>query len=194
MGALRRFNRLSLWFGGSLILLAAILIGIDVLMRRFFSASIGGADELSGYALAIGTTWGLGGALLDRAHIRIDSFYTFLPLKVRLGLDVFGLVLFIAFFSLIAWYGWDVVYQSWVVGSRSQSSLEVPIVIPQFIWFLGLIVFVGTGVVLLVRALIVGVHGDLDGTAQLISTRSAKEDVDEEIQDLRRRQSEGTAS
>lgn len=39
-------------------LLAAVLIGIDVVIRKFFATSIGGADELAGYALAIGTSWG----------------------------------------------------------------------------------------------------------------------------------------
>ena len=69
----------GLWFGGALVLLAAVLIGIDVLMRKFFDRSIGGADELAGYALAIGTAWGLRAALLDRAHIRIDSLYVLFP-------------------------------------------------------------------------------------------------------------------
>ncbi|MDP3241857.1 MAG: TRAP transporter small permease subunit, partial [Reyranella sp.] len=72
MIGVRRFAQWGLWFGGALVLLAAVLIGIDVLMRKFLALSIGGADELAGYSLAIGTTWGLGAALLDRAHIRID--------------------------------------------------------------------------------------------------------------------------
>ena len=45
--------RWGLWFGGALVLLAAVLIGIDVLMRKFLDRSIGGADELAGYSLAI---------------------------------------------------------------------------------------------------------------------------------------------
>ena len=79
-----------------------VLIGIDVLMRKFLDRSIGGADELAGYALAIGTAWGLGAALLDRAHIRIDSLYVLFPQLLRLALDLAGLVLFVGFFGLIA--------------------------------------------------------------------------------------------
>ena len=56
----RRLTRFGLWFGGALILVAAILIGIDVTLRKAFNASIGGADELAGYALALGTAWSLG--------------------------------------------------------------------------------------------------------------------------------------
>ncbi|MBM3526170.1 MAG: TRAP transporter small permease subunit, partial [Alphaproteobacteria bacterium] len=88
-----RACRFGLWFGGALILLAAVVIGIDVLMRKFLARSIGGADELAGYALAIGTVWALGAALLDRAHIRIDSLYVLFPAALRVALDLLGLVL-----------------------------------------------------------------------------------------------------
>ena len=57
MNGIRRFTQWGLWFGGALVLLAAVLIGIDVLMRKFLARSIGGADELAGYSLAIGTAW-----------------------------------------------------------------------------------------------------------------------------------------
>ena len=35
MTGVRRFAQWGLWFGGALVLLAAVLIGIDVLMRKF---------------------------------------------------------------------------------------------------------------------------------------------------------------
>jgi TRAP-type C4-dicarboxylate transport system permease small subunit len=187
MTGVRRFAQWGLWFGGGLILLAAILIGIDVLMRKFLARSIGGADELAGYALAIGTTWGLGAALLDRAHIRIDSLYVLFPQKLRLALDALALILLVGFFALTAWHGWGVVAQSWTSGSRSQSALETPTVVPQAIWIAGLAVFVFVGAFLLVNALRLGLAGDLRGMAQLISTRSAEEEVEDEIRDLKDR-------
>src|SRR5689334_12271897 len=187
MTGVRRFAQWGLWFGGALILLAALLIGIDVLMRKFLAQSIGGADELAGYALAIGTTWGLGAALLDRAHIRIDSLYVLFPQKLRLALDLLALVLLVGFFALTAWHGWGVVAQSWTSGSRSQSALETPTVIPQAIWIAGLAVFVFVGVLLLIAALRLAAAGDLRGMSRLISTRSAEEEVEDEIRDLKDR-------
>lgn len=188
MIGVRRFAQWGLWFGGALVLLAAVLIGIDVLMRKFLDRSIGGADELAGYSLAIGTAWGLGAALLDRAHIRIDSLYVLFPQKLRLALDVVALVLFVGFFGLTLWHGLGVVSQSWISESRSQSALETPTVIPQVLWIAGLATFVVVGLVLLVHALRVGLSGDLRGMAKLISTRSAEEEVEEEIRDLKNRQ------
>jgi TRAP-type C4-dicarboxylate transport system permease small subunit len=188
MTGVRRFAQWGLWFGGALVLLAAVLIGIDVLMRKFLNRSIGGADELAGYSLAIGTAWGLGATLLDRAHIRIDSLYVLFPQKLRLVLDAVALVLLVGFFALTTWHGLGVVSQSWTSNSRSQSALETPTVIPQALWIAGLAVFVVVGVLLLLQAVRLAMSGDLRGAAQLISTRSAEEEVMDEIRDLQGRQ------
>ena len=191
MAGVRRFAQWGLWFGGALILLAAVLIGIDVLMRKFLARSIGGADELAGYALAIGTAWGLAAALVDRAHIRIDSLYVLFPQKLRLALDVAAVALLIGFFALMTWHGLGVVSQSWTSGSRSQSALETPTVIPQFLWIVGLAAFVIVGVFLLASAVVMAWRGDLRGVARAISTRSAEEEVEDEIRDLKQRQTGG---
>lgn len=191
MTGVRRFTRWGLWFGGALILAAAVIIGIDVLMRKLFTASIGGADELAGYALAIGTAWGLGAALVDRAHIRIDSLYILFPQKLRLALDVAALVLFVAFFAIMTWYGLGVLEQSWTSGSRSQSALEIPTVIPQLLWMLGMLGFVIVGVLLLLYALQLGLRGDLSGMGRAIGTRSAEEEIEDEIRDLESRRDGG---
>ncbi|MFM8682087.1 MAG: TRAP transporter small permease subunit [Alphaproteobacteria bacterium] len=183
----RRVSRWGLWFGGALVLLAAVVIGIDVLMRKFLAASIGGADELAGYALAIGTAWGLGAALLDRAHIRIDSLYVHFPPALRIALDLAGLALFLAFFGLVAWHGIGVATQSWTAGSRSQSALETPTVIPQAIWLAGLAVFLASGALLFLQALAAALGGRVGEAVKLAGTRSAEEEVEDEIRDLQER-------
>ena len=187
MRGARRLARWGLWFGGALVLLAALVIGADVVLRKFFNTSIGGADELAGYALAIGTAWSLAAALLDRAHIRIDSLYVRLPSRLRLALDFAGLALLIAFFGLIAWHGSSMVMQSWTSGSRSQSALQTPTVIPQAVWILGLGVFVVIGALLFAQALIHAARGRVGDLAKAIGTRSAEEEVEQEIRDLEER-------
>lgn len=179
-----RISVFGLWFGGGLILMAAVVIGIDVLMRRLLETSIGGADELAGYALAIGSAWALPAALLDRGHIRIDSLYTHFALRTRLVLDLFGLSLFIAFFGLLAWHAWGIVEQSFDVGARSQNALETPIVVPQAIWAIGLTYFVLVGVLLGARAMALFAAGDPGAAVRLVGTRSAQEEVEDEIRDL----------
>jgi TRAP-type C4-dicarboxylate transport system permease small subunit len=191
MTSLHRVAQAGLWFGGALVLLAAFVIAVDVVLRRLFNVSIGGADELAGYALAIGTAWGLGAALLDRAHIRIDSLYLLLPRGVRHLLDVLGVVLLVGFFLLVAWHGAGVVGQSWRSGSRSQSDLQTPTVVPQMLWLAGLVVLVVVGFVLLVRGLMLLARGDHVAVARAIGTRSAAEAIEAEVPALKERAPKG---
>ena len=83
------------------------------------------------------------------------------------------------------------VEQSWSAGSRSQSALQTPTVIPQAFWFLGLVVFLAVGVVLLAYALRLAARGEVAAVAAAIGTRSAQEDVEAEVQSLKERRSQG---
>jgi TRAP-type C4-dicarboxylate transport system permease small subunit len=108
------------------------------------------------------------------------------PRWLRLALDFAGLALFIAFFWLIARHGWSVVHQSWVSGSRSQSALQTPTVLPQSLWLVGLALFLLIGLTLLAHAAILVSRGNAAAAEKAISTRSAVEEVKEEIQDLKK--------
>ncbi len=173
----RRIARIGAWFGGALIIAAAFLVGVEVVIRKAFSLSIGGADELSGYALAISTAWALAFALLERAHIRIDSLYVHLPVRLAALLDVLGLALFTAFVGLIAWYGLRVVETSYRLDAHSLSPLGTPLVLPELLWLLGLVLFLAIAGLLLVRALGALIAGDLQTVQRLIGSRSLSEEL-----------------
>ena len=191
MNLARRLCQMGLWFGGALVLLAALLIGVDVVLRKFFQMSIGGADEIAGYGLALGTSWGLGATLLDRAHIRIDSLYVVFPRWLRLTLDLVGLALFLGFFGLVALRGWDVVELSWISSSRSHTALETPTVIPQFLWVAGFAILLAAGILLIVQAVLLMARGEYGAATRVISTRSAAEEVEDEIRFIKEREAEG---
>ena len=134
-------SRAGAWFGGVLILLAALLIGVDVTLRQLFVVTIGGADELAGFSLAIGSAWAFGFTLLRRSHIRIDTVYVTLPVRIRAFLDILGLVAFSSFMLLVTWHAFGVVQQSITSNSHSISPLGTPLAIPQALWALGLVSF-----------------------------------------------------
>jgi len=176
-----RFARAGVWFGGALIIASAFLVGIEVVIRRAFSMTIGGADELSGFALAISTAFGLSFALLERAHIRIDSLYVHLPVRLCAVLDVLGLVAFIGFFGLITWHATGVVGTTWRLGARSMSPLATPLILPQVLWLAGLLAFLAIALVLLARALLALIHGDVATVQRLAGSRTVSEEVEAEV-------------
>jgi TRAP-type C4-dicarboxylate transport system permease small subunit len=168
--------------GGALLLIASLAICVDITLRYAFSLTIGGADDLSGYALAISSAWGFSAALLSRSHIRIDTVYVRVRSRAaRAALDVLSLASFALFGGLVAWHGWGVLQQSYVSNSHSQSAIEMPLAIPQALWFAGLAFFVAVALLLLARALLALLRRDFDDLFRLIGSKSALAEAKEEI-------------
>ena len=177
----REISRAGAVAGGALLLIASITICIDIAMRYAFSWTVGGADELAGYALAIASAWGFSAALLNRSHIRIDTVYVRVRRPIRAALDLVSLAALAFFFALVTWHAWGVLRQSFVSASRSQSELETPLIIPQALWFAGLAFFVAVAVLLLARALVAALSGNLEAVFEAIGSKSAVAEAKEEI-------------
>lgn len=177
----RRLTRYGAWFGGGLIILSAFIVGFEVFIRKVFSISIGGADELSGFALAIGTAWALSFALLERAHIRIDSVYTWLPLSARTVMDVIGLVVFFIFFGLMTIRAWSTFFQTVALNAHAISPLGSPLAYPQFLWVLGLTFLMGVTGLLLVHVLGRLMRRDFVGVQNAAGSKSVSEELEEEL-------------
>jgi TRAP-type C4-dicarboxylate transport system permease small subunit len=175
-------SRTGAVIGGGLLLLAAIIIGVDIILRSIFDRSVGGADELSGYALAIASAWGLGFALLGRAHIRIDSLYALMSAGVRVFLDLLGLAGFALFMGLVTWHAIGVLRQSAESNTHSISALSTPLVLPQTLWVLGLVFFMAVVVLLLLRALLAVLSRDPGTVSRLIGSKAVLEEIEEERQ------------
>jgi TRAP-type C4-dicarboxylate transport system permease small subunit len=174
-------SRVGAIAGGALLLVASLVICLDITMRYMFAWTVGGADELSGYALAIASAWGFSTALLGRGHIRIDTVYVRVRRPVRAALDLLSLIVLAFFFALVTWHAWGVLRQSYVSGSHSLSEMEMPLVIPQALWFAGLAFFVAVALLLLVRAFVAVLTRDIDGLFALIGSKSAVDEAKEEV-------------
>lgn len=175
-------SRIGAIIGGAMLLVASVMICIDITLRYTMSVTLGGADELAGYSLAISSAWGFSAALLSRSHIRIDTVYVRLKSAgARAILDLVSLATLMGFFGMVAWYAWGVVKQSWVSDSHSLSAIEAPLVIPQGLWFAGLLFFVLLCALLLVRGLLAFMAGDYPGLFAMIGSKSALAEAEEEI-------------
>ena len=181
LAAAERGARAAALAGGLLMLAAAVLVSVDVLLRKLASITLGGADELSGYALAIGSTWSFAFVLLHRGNVRIDALYQHLPRVLAAVCDLLAITALLGFVSLVAWHGSDVLAQSWSLGARSNSALAVPLVVPQALWWLGYAWFVLCGAVLLLRSLLAFGSADWAGVNRLIGARSIEEEAADEL-------------
>ena len=175
-----RIAQRAAWFGGTLIFLAAIVVSFDVIARKLFSFSIGGADELSGYAFAIGSAWAFAFTLLRRANVRVDIVYAKLPVRVCAVLDLLALIAVGVFVALLSNYAFDVAMQSWQRNALSNTQLKTPLWIPQGLWVLGLMLFMATLTLMLVRAAVALVIGDFAAVQKMFGARTMQEDADEE--------------
>jgi TRAP-type C4-dicarboxylate transport system permease small subunit len=166
--------------GGGMIFLAALLVSVDVVARKAFGTSLGGADELSGYALAISTTWGLAAVLVARGNVRVDALYQHLPARLRGALDLVALAALALFAVPLAYHGYAVLETSWSLGALSNTPLKTPLWIPQALWVAGLALFALMLVVLLVRAAGALVRGDLATVQRVAGARSIQEEAADE--------------
>ncbi len=166
--------------GGALTLASVLLICFDVLARKFLGFTTGGADELSGYAFAISTTWALAFTILQRANVRVDVLYQKLPVRVCGLLDWLSLVAMAVFIASLTWHGWDVMATSWTQGAAANTPLATPLWIPQGLWVAGLIWMCVVLALMLLRASVALVTGDLQAVRELCGVRSAVEEASEE--------------
>jgi len=179
-GALEQISRYAVWCGGAALLAAAVMVTVDVLLRKFFSITMSGSDEISGYVFAAGTTWAYSYCLLHRSNVRIDALYSFLPAPMKAVLDIVGVTLLLGYMALLTDKAIVTFVTSWENGSVSISTLAVPLWIPQLFWVAGLILFIVTLTFVAVYALLSLVTGNLAQVQRVAGVPSMEEGIAEE--------------
>ena len=180
---LQRVNRLSqvaVWVGGALLIFAALMTTVDVILRKLFNWSFGGADEIAGYMFAISTAFAMAFALLQRTHVRIDALYTILPARVRTFLDVVAFLLLSGFLGLITERAFSVWWGSYESSSVSITPLVTPLALPQGFWFAGFVFLMLVIVLLALRIAVAIFQRDWVRIAELVGARGLDEEVAEE--------------
>jgi TRAP-type C4-dicarboxylate transport system permease small subunit len=151
---------------GWLYLIGAVFVTINVFTRRFLGFSSPGVVEITGYLLALGISFGLAETLTTRGHIRVDVLVRSLPLGIRVYMHTIALAFLTGFVVLLTVRALDVVATSWRLGAKDTTELETPLVVPEGLWFLGLMLFSVLAILMLVRIaglLATGRHAELDG-------------------------------
>lgn len=176
----RKLSLWLTWLGGTLIVLSACLVTLEVILRKLFNVSLGGADEISGYAFGVATALAFSYALFERAHIRVDALIGVLPQGLRPFLNLFGHALLIGFAVVVVWMVWGMVGDTLQHGSRSITPMRVPLAIPQIPWLIGWLFFVFTGVLIAVAAIVKYLQRDPAAVQDLIGVKSLDEQIEDE--------------
>ncbi|MGX9963577.1 TRAP transporter small permease subunit [Roseomonas sp. F4] len=119
----------------------SLLVCADLVARRYLGVSLQGTDEIGGYTLAGLCAFGFAHTLLLRRHTRIDLFLARLPAWPKAAAHVVAALAIAAFAIFVATRGWAEVADSIDFMSVSTSPLQVPLWIPQGVWFSGLALF-----------------------------------------------------
>lgn len=138
--SLRAINRgVALAVGFGLLACAAFVLA-DIILRQT-GASLGGTEEIAGYAMALATSWGMAYTLLELGHVRIDLMRSRLQGFGRAVLDVFAMIVMSGVIITIAVKAWPVLERSLTMGSRANTPLETPLAWIQLPWFAGWVWF-----------------------------------------------------
>ncbi|PTW56626.1 TRAP-type mannitol/chloroaromatic compound transport system permease small subunit [Breoghania corrubedonensis] len=137
---LRRLNRIIAILVGLMFLVCAGTVLLDIVLRKL-GASFGGTDEITGYVMAIASAWGMGFAMLELAHVRIDVLRAQVNQLGRSIFDLLSMLVLSGTITVIAMGCWPVVARSIANGSHANTPLETPLALVQVPWLAGWIWF-----------------------------------------------------
>ncbi|MFO1098380.1 MAG: TRAP transporter small permease subunit [Xanthobacteraceae bacterium] len=104
-----------------------LLIVVQVLQRYVFGFGSIQMEEMQWHLFAIGFMLGLGLTELRERHVRIDVIAEALPIRLRLWIELVGIVVFLLPFCVfVIWWSIPYVQESWVASEVSAAPGGLP--------------------------------------------------------------------
>ena len=172
---LRRINLVIALVVGLGLLVCVGYVLLEITLRRF-GTSLGGTSEITGYVMAVTTAWGMGFALMELSHIRIEVLRTRFASWGRVFLDLLAMLTMAATVVIIAFRAWPVLSRSITNNSRANTVLETPLWIPQSLWFGGWVWFACMCCAVTLLSIALVLQGKLGVVEAKIGIRNAVED------------------
>lgn len=185
---MKRLVQLSGMTFGAVLIVLSFAIAAETILRKFFSHSLGGVDELGGYAVAIVAPLAFLVAAAEQAHIRINILHGKLPKRARAVLNVVAavsmslLALFLLYFTL------KTVQDTLAYRSIAQTPWATPMIYPQAIWLLAMVVFTIGALVIAVQTVVLAIKGDWSTLDRRFGPGSPQDELEAELSDLKARE------
>lgn len=171
--------------GGSLLLAAALLVAVEVVLRKSGLAVISLGTELSGYALAVSATWSFAYVVFERAHVRIDVLSQRLPEGPRAFVNVLALASLAAVGVVFSTTSFDTFRTSLQLGAHANTTLATPLALPQSLWTFGLAWFTLIAFYRTIVSAAALVRRDLVTVSRIAGPASLAAEVDEAVAETR---------
>jgi TRAP-type C4-dicarboxylate transport system permease small subunit len=167
-GAFSRFSdvmdKVYLWAGylAGAAMVVVFAITMAQITCRWFGVPLNGAMAYAGYFMAASTFFAFAHTFNKGAHIRIEMFLSMLGSWRKAG-EWLAFAVSSAVACWFAWYAWDMVYWSYMLGDLSQELDVTPLWIPQLSMAIGLTLFAISIIDHGLRFIITGDHGLPEG-------------------------------
>lgn len=172
---------------GLLFLVLGFAVAVETILRKVFNRSLQGVDELGGYILAAGAALAFAVALAGRAHIRIDIVHYALPRLLRVVLNVVAVAALTVCAVVAAAMAWIAMSDSILFNATAQTPWATLLKYPQAVWVGTLCVFVLACLVEWWRLGAIAAREGIDGVDRRMGPRTSREDLEEELADIRAR-------
>jgi TRAP-type C4-dicarboxylate transport system permease small subunit len=131
MSTLRdKFYLASGYAAGFCIALIMVVILVQI-VGRLFGFIIPSAENVSGYALAASTFFGLAYTFHEGGHIRVTLVIQKWSPRARFAQELAVLILGLGLACFMTFYCWHMVWESYVFEEVSHGYIPIPIWIPQ---------------------------------------------------------------
>jgi|TARA_B100000809_G_scaffold88452_1_gene86893 TRAP-type mannitol/chloroaromatic compound transport system permease small subunit len=153
---------------GTMFLLLALFITYQVIARKFDFIMAPGMDLMSGFTMAMASTWAFSYALRTGSHVRIDVLLPFMSPRVRWSADQAALGSIVFFISITSWKTWVMVLKSYEIGAVTNTYPLVPLWIPQMFVAIGFSMLAFTAIHMMIdmiaEAMLPVFHKKMGGT------------------------------
>jgi len=168
-----------------MLIAAALFVSAEVLGRKFLEVSLDGANEMSGYVVAITSAWAFSYTLVERAHIRIDAVYGRVSVRIAALIDVMSALTLAIFAAMLVWFSFRLLEFAWVNNTRANTTLQTPQWVPLLLWYAGLVLFLVMSVIQSLRSGRLWLVGDYEGARRIAGMTANEAEVELQMTQVR---------
>lgn len=151
MSLISRISWLACVIGAVLMAATGAMLTYEVIARYFFIKPTVWAAELSQLCLIWGCLLAMAHLLTLRRHITVNAVTSLLPRGAQVVCAAISLIFVIVFSCIVAFWGFDIFYDSFERGRTTGSILNLPIAISEASVPVGFALLALQGVVELIR-------------------------------------------